>query len=56
MAESTPKRFLMKGRKMSKIKRYAIDLMGEDGFAEYLNENMEGVKNGKYHQKDNKRV
>lgn len=32
---------------MSKIKRYAIDLMGEDGFAEYLNENMEGIKNGK---------
>lgn len=41
---------------MSKIKRYATDLMGEDGFAEYLSENMEGVKNGKYHKKDNKRV
>ena len=33
-----------------------IDLMGEDGFAEYLNENMEGAKNGKYHQKNNKRI
>lgn len=33
---------------MSKIKRYAIDKMGEDGFAEYLDEIEKGVKNGKH--------
>ena len=27
---------------MSAIKRYAEDLMGEDGFAEYLGNQMEG--------------
>ena len=28
---------------MSKIKRYAIDKMGEDKFQEYLDEESEGV-------------
>lgn len=33
---------------MSKIKRYAIEKMGEDGFAEYLADNTKGVKDGKH--------
>jgi BRCT domain type II-containing protein len=32
---------------MSKIKQYAIDQMGEDGFQEYLDNQMKGGKNGK---------
>lgn len=35
------------GGKMSKIKNYAVKLMGEDGFEEYLDKQMEGAKNGK---------
>lgn len=29
-------------KKMSAIKRYAVELMGEEGFEEYLDNQMEG--------------
>lgn len=31
---------------MSKIKRYAIEKLGEDGFQKFLDEQTKGVKNG----------
>lgn len=50
LADNTRRMCTKRGKPMSKTKRYAIDEMGEDGFAQFLEIQNEGSDNGQHNQ------